>query len=64
MYLFGVVINQGIQNIYEATFEFDGILIMIDILNIKDNSVIINEVKSSTQIPNPDINIESIKINS
>ena len=43
-------INQGTQNIYEATFEFDGILIMIDILNIKDNSVIINEVKSSTQI--------------
>jgi hypothetical protein len=41
-------INQGTQNIYEATFEFDGILIMIDILNIKDNSVIINEVKSST----------------
>ena len=43
-------INQGTQNIYEATFEFDGILIMIDILNIKDNSVIINEVKSSTQV--------------
>ena len=43
-------INQGTQNIYEATFEFDGILIMIDILNIKDNSVIINEVKSSTEV--------------
>ncbi len=43
-------INQGYENIYEATFEFDGILIMVDILNIKDNSVIINEVKSSTQI--------------
>ena len=43
-------INQGIENIYEATFEFDGILVMIDILNIHDNSVIINEVKSSTEV--------------
>jgi hypothetical protein len=43
-------INQGYENIYEATFEFDGILIMIDILNIKDNRVILNEVKSSTDV--------------
>lgn len=43
-------INQGIENIYEATFEFDGILVMIDILNINDNKVVINEVKSSTEV--------------
>lgn len=43
-------INQGYENIYEATFEFDGILIMIDILNISDNKVVINEVKSSTEV--------------
>ena len=43
-------INQGIENIYEATFEFDGILVMIDILNIHDNKVVINEVKSSTEV--------------
>ena len=43
-------INQGYENIYEATFEFDGILIMIDILNIIDNRVVINEVKSSTEV--------------
>src|SRR5574344_2013762 len=42
-------INQGIENIYEATFEFDGILVMIDILNIHYNKVVINEVKSSTE---------------
>ena len=44
------LISDGIENIYEATFEFDGILIMIDILNIENNSVIINEVKSSTGV--------------
>ena len=42
--------NQSIENIYEATFEFDGILVMIDILNINDNKVVINEVKSSTEV--------------
>ncbi|MGH2308137.1 DUF2779 domain-containing protein (plasmid) [Arcobacter cryaerophilus gv. pseudocryaerophilus] len=43
-------INEGYENIYEATFKFDDILIMVDILNIKDNSITINEVKSSTQV--------------
>jgi hypothetical protein len=44
------LILDGVKNIYEATFEFDDILIMIDILNIQDNSLIINEVKSSTEV--------------
>lgn len=43
-------INEGINNIYEATFEYDDILVMVDILNIENNSVIINEVKSSTSV--------------
>lgn len=44
------LIDDGIENIYEATFEFNGILIMIDILNIENDNVIINEVKSSTGV--------------
>lgn len=54
-------INQGYENIYEATFEFDGILIMVDILNIKDNRVILNEVKSSTNVKNVYLHDASIQ---
>lgn len=46
----GDYINEGINTIYEATFEYDGILVMIDILNIDNNVVTINEVKSSTSV--------------
>ena len=39
----------GVKTIYEATFEFDGVLVMIDILNIDNNNNFeIYEVKSST----------------
>lgn len=44
------LINEGVKNIYEATFQFNGILVMVDILNVEDNTVIINEVKSSTDV--------------
>lgn len=44
------LINQGVKDIYEATFQFNGILVMVDILNVEDNTVIINEVKSSTDV--------------
>lgn len=44
------LINQGVQNIYEATFEYQGILVMVDILHIEDDVVTINEVKSSTDV--------------
>lgn len=40
--------NQEI--IYEATFCYDGILIMIDILQNTKDGLIINEVKSSTSL--------------
>lgn len=43
-------INAGQKHIYEATFKYEGILVMVDILCIEDNTVIINEVKSSTQV--------------
>ncbi|HEC1790035.1 TPA: DUF2779 domain-containing protein, partial [Campylobacter lari] len=36
--------------IYEATFCYDGILIMIDILQNTKDGLIINEVKSSTSL--------------
>ncbi len=43
--------DEGLTNIYEATFEYDGILVMVDILHInKDKSVEIYEVKSSTAV--------------
>ena len=42
-------IKEGVKTIYEATFEFDGVLVMVDILNIDSNGNFeIYEVKSST----------------
>lgn len=44
-------IDEGFKNIYEATFEYDDILVMVDILHINDdNSIEIYEVKSSTAV--------------
>lgn len=44
-------IDEGIKNIYEATFNYDEILVMVDILHInEDGSIEINEVKSSTEV--------------
>lgn len=43
--------DEGIKNIYEATFNYDEVLVMVDILHINnDGSVEINEVKSSTEV--------------
>jgi len=43
--------DEGLKNIYEATFQYDNILVMVDILHINsDNSVEIYEVKSSTSV--------------
>ena len=42
-------IVDGVKTIYEATFEFDGVLVMVDILNLdNDGNFEIYEVKSST----------------
>ena len=44
-------LDDGISNIYEATFNFLGILVMVDILTIsEDGEVSIYEVKSSTEV--------------
>lgn len=44
------LIESGVKVIYEATFCFDGILVMVDILRIGVDGLIINEVKSSTSV--------------
>ena len=42
-------IDQGVENIYEATFQYNGVLVMVDILHKNaDGSFEIYEVKSSS----------------
>ena len=43
-------IENGVSNIYEATFVYDGILVMVDILHLDADGVSIYEVKSSTSV--------------
>ncbi len=43
-------IKDAVPNIYEATFNHNGILIMVDILNTDTDGVNIYEVKSSTSV--------------
>ena len=44
-------IDEGVKDIYEATFNYDEVLVMVDILHInEDDSVEIYEVKSSTEV--------------
>ena len=46
------LLEEGVQNIiYEATFSYDGILVMVDVLHVEeDGSVSLYEVKSSTSV--------------
>lgn len=53
-------IDDGMKSIYEATFDFDGILVMIDILCIDNDGVRIYEVKSSTSLK--DIYLHDVSI--
>lgn len=43
-------IEQGENVIYEATFKYDDVLVMVDILLFKEGKVHIYEVKSSTSL--------------
>lgn len=44
-------LQKDVKNIYEATFSYKNILVMVDILNInEDGTFEINEVKSSTDV--------------
>ena len=53
-------LEEGVSNIYEATFNFVGILIMVDILTISNGEVSIYEVKSSTEVK--DIYLHDVSI--
>jgi len=54
--------DEGTRNIYEATFQYDGILVMVDILHIDDDgSVEIHEVKSSTEVKDAHMDDASIQ---
>jgi len=55
-------LDEGIKNIYEATFNYDEVLVMVDILHINDDgSVEINEVKSSTEVKDAYLHDASIQ---
>jgi hypothetical protein len=53
-------LEDGVQNIYEATFNYDGILVMVDILHVEPDGVSIYEVKSSTFVK--DIYVHDVSI--
>ena len=53
-------LEDGVQNIYEATFAYDGILMMVDILHASEDGVSIYEVKSSTSVK--DIYVHDVSI--
>lgn len=55
------LMGRGAKVIYEATFCFDGILVMVDILRIDKDGLIINEVKSSTSVKEVYIDDASIQ---
>jgi len=53
-------IAEGVENIYEATFNYNGILVMVDILHVDAEGVSIYEVKSSTSVK--DIYLHDVSI--
>jgi len=52
--------EDGVANIYEATFRYDGILVMVDVLHVDADGVSIYEVKSSTSVK--DIYVHDVSI--
>ncbi len=53
-------LDEGVPNIFEATFNFEGILVMVDILHVTPEGVEIYEVKSSTSVK--DIYLHDVSI--
>lgn len=53
-------LDEKIPHIYEATFEYQGILVMVDVLKVEDDGVSIYEVKSSTSLK--DIYLDDVSI--
>lgn len=54
------LIDSGVSSVAEATFSHNGILVMVDILQITPQGVIINEVKSSTGLK--DVYIDDLAV--
>jgi len=53
-------IDEGVDSIYEATFSYNGILVMVDILQLDVEGVSLYEVKSSTSVK--DIYLHDVSI--
>jgi hypothetical protein len=54
-------IEEGVKNIYEATFAYDSIVVMVDILHIKGDGMLeIYEVKSSTGVK--EVHLDDVSI--
>ncbi|MGB5920228.1 DUF2779 domain-containing protein [Arcobacter sp.] len=53
-------LDEKLSSIYEATFTYEGILVMVDILTISEGEVSIYEVKSSTEVK--DIYLHDVSI--
>jgi len=55
------LIGEGVKNIYEASFQYEGIFVAIDILHINDDKTVkIYEVKSSTDVK--DVYLDDLSI--
>jgi len=52
------LIDAGITTIYEASFEYDGLFVMVDILHKGENGWDLYEVKSSTSVK--DVNLHDV----
>ena len=53
-------ITDGLENIYEATFLYEGILVLVDVLKVTPNGLEIYEVKSSSSVK--DIYLHDVSI--
>ncbi|BAF71692.1 DUF2779 domain-containing protein [Sulfurovum sp. NBC37-1] len=53
-------LDEDVKNIYEATFSYDGILVMVDILQVDEDGISLYEVKSSTSVK--DIYLQDVSI--
>ena len=55
-------IEEGVENIYEATFQYNGVLCLVDILHVnEDGTVEINEVKNTSEIRDVYLNDAAIQ---
>ena len=51
-------IEEGVECIYEATFVFENLLVMVDVLKVTSDGLEIYEVKSSTKVK--EINLHDV----